>query len=84
MATKNLARSTPKEVTLHRVTMNMTQRDVEKTDKLRAKFHSRSNAQAVSSALALADSVTDMLETGGELFLKDKNGELQRVVISGL
>ena len=39
---------------------------------------------AVQSALALADQVTDILDTGGEIQLKDKAGVLQTVKIKGL
>ena len=39
---------------------------------------------AVQSALALADQVTDMLDTGGVIHLKDSEGKLQPVRIIGL
>ncbi len=69
---------------LHRVTMNLTPRDVKNTSKVRTALHTRSNAQAVSSALSLAASVTELLQEGGELFVRDKDGQLQRVIIPGL
>lgn len=72
------------EPEVHRVTMNLTQRDVQNTSKLRNALHTRSNAQAVSSALSLAASVTDLLQDGGELLVRDKDGEFQRVIIPGL
>ncbi len=69
---------------LQRVAMNLTKRDIENTDKVRTALHARNNAQAVSSALALVVSMTDLLEDGGVLMVRDKNGELQRVVIPGI
>lgn len=69
---------------LHRVTMNLTQRDVKNTTKVRTALHTRSNAQAVSSALSLAASVTELLQDGGELLVRDKDGQMQRVIIPGL
>lgn len=69
---------------LQRVAMNLTKRDIENTNKVRATLHARNNAQAVSSALSLVVSMTDLLEDGSVLMVRDKNGELQRVVIPGL
>ena len=70
--------------TLQRVAMNLTKRDIENTDKVRTALHARNNAQAVSSALSLVVSMTNLLEDGSVLMVRDKNGELQRVVIPGL
>lgn len=69
---------------LQRVTMNLTQRDVSNTVKLKNKLQARSNAQAVSSALSIASSVAELLTDGGELLVKDKSGQIQRVIIPGL
>ena len=92
MNTRALAKSQAKIATedsgddraLQRVAMNLTKRDIENTDKVRSVLHARNNAQAVSSALALVVSMTDLLEDGGVLMVRDKNGELQRVVIPGI
>ncbi len=73
----------PDTSALQRVTMNLTQRDVDYTAKLRARLHARSNAQAVSTALAMANSVSELLDGGGDLYYKDSKGELQRLLISG-
>jgi hypothetical protein len=92
MSTRNPIKPAPKKITedtntdrtLQRVAMNLTRRDIENTDKVRAAFHARNNAQAVSSALSLVVSMTEMLDDGGMLMVRDKHGELQRVVIPGL
>lgn len=74
----------PTESALHRVTMNLTQRDVANTEKVRQKFHARSNAQAVSAAVTVTASLAELLENGGELLVRNKDGETQRIVIPGL
>jgi hypothetical protein len=73
-------------VTLHRVTMNLTKRDIQAVENLERKFNSRSKAQAVSSALALSASIIDMLDIpGNELVYRPKGSdEYHRVVITGL
>jgi len=70
--------------TLQRVAMTLTARDIRNTEKLKRTFDARSNAQAVSTALALAVSVSDLMSEGNELLLRDKDGTLQKVVIPGL
>lgn len=69
---------------LQRVAMTLTARDVRNTEKLKRTFDARSNAQAVSTALALAVSVSDLITEGNELLLRDKDGTLKKVLIPGL
>ena len=76
--------STSDSKSLQRVAMTLTARDVRNTEKLKRTFDARSNAQAVSTALALAVSVSELIIEGNELLLRDKNGMLQKVVIPGL
>ena len=68
---------------LQRVAMNLTPRDIRNTEKLRRALDARSNAQAISTALALAASVSDLISEGNELLLKNKDGSIQRVLIPG-
>lgn len=69
---------------LQRVAMTLTPRDIRNTEKLKKTFDARSNAQAVSTALALAVSVSDLMTEGNELLLRGKDGTLHMVVIPGL
>jgi hypothetical protein len=68
---------------LHKVTMNLTPIDVSNTEKLRNRLHARSNAQVVSTAISITTAIADIVQEGGTLMVRDKNGELQRVVIPG-
>jgi hypothetical protein len=69
---------------LQRVAMTLTPRDIRNTEKLKKTFDARSNAQAVSTALSLAVSVSDLMMEGNELLLRAKDGTLHKVVIPGL
>lgn len=68
---------------LHKVTMNLTPIDVSNAEKLRNRLHARSNAQVVSTAISITAAISDIVQEGGTLMVRDKNGELQRVVIPG-
>lgn len=76
--------STGEAKALQRVAMTLTPRDIRNTEKIKRTFDARSNAQAVSTALALAVSVSELVTEGNELLLRDKDGNLQKVVIPGL
>lgn len=67
-----------------KVTMELTTRDAENTETLARRFHARSKASVVSTALSLTAKLTEAIENGCDLYLKDKNGEMQRIVITGL
>ena len=69
---------------MRKVTMNLTERDIEITDKLTAKLHARSKASTVSSALSVMNELTDMVDDGGVLFSRKKDGSVERLVITGL
>lgn len=69
---------------LTKVTMNLTDKDIVNTAKLRDRFHARSNAEAVSAALSITSSISDKLLEGDELLIKTKNGEIEKVIIAGL
>ena len=66
-----------------KVTMNLTDRDVENTETLSRRLHSRSKASAVSSALAIAEGITRSIERGEEVLIRTKDGSLERVFIAG-
>lgn len=75
---------TPDEArSFQKVTMNLTPMDVSNAEKLRGRLHARSNAQVVSTAISITTAISDIVQEGGTLMVRDKNGELQRVVIPG-
>ncbi len=67
-----------------KVTMNLTDKDVDNTDKIRKVFHARSNAAAVSDALSVTATLVAMLKEGNEILVRNKNGELEKLVFTGL
>lgn len=70
--------------TLNRVTMNLTDRDVKNTEKVSKLLHTRTKADAVSAALGITSSLGEMVKNGGELLVRNKKGEMQKVLIPGL
>ena len=66
-----------------KVTMNLTDRDVENTEKLVQLTGSRTKAQAVSTALSVTKAIATRLKSGGEVFIKNKDGHIERLVIPG-
>lgn len=69
---------------LTKVTMNVTQHDIENTEALQHRLHSRSKASAVSSALVIADEITRIVERGEELLVRKKDGSMNRLIIPGV
>ena len=69
---------------MNKVTMNLTDRDVKNTDKLKKQLHARSKAEAVSTALSVTTSLAELLEDGGELLVRGKDGVIERIKITGL
>ena len=67
-----------------KVTMNLTDRDVQNTEFIRELAHARSNASAVSIALSLSRFIAGQLQEGSELLLRNRNGEIERVVMPEL
>ena len=69
---------------LTKVSMNLTERDIKNTENARNLFHVRTNADAVSAALGITSSLGEMIKNGKELLIRDKNGEISKVLIPGL
>ena len=67
-----------------RVIMNLTDRDIEITDKLTKKLRLRNNASTVSSALAIVYELTEMAEGGGTLLMRGRDGSMERLIIPGV
>lgn len=70
--------------TLTKVSMNLTERDIKNTETVRQLFHVRTNADAVSAALGITRSLGEMIKNGKELLLRNKKGEMQKILIPGL
>lgn len=71
-------------VALKKVTMSLSEWDVQNTATLVERLHSRNRAAAVSSALAITEGLTRRIEQGEELVLRKKNGTLEKVMIAGM
>jgi hypothetical protein len=69
---------------LKKVSMNLTERDVKNTEKVSQLFHTRTNADAVSAALGITRSLGEMIKDGKELLIRNKKGEIEKVLIPGL
>ena len=73
-----------KKPKLTKVTMNLTDRDIENTDILLWRLNARSKASAVSSALAIAEGITKSIERGEQVLIRKKDGSLEQVFIAGV
>ena len=69
---------------LKRVTMNLTERDSENAKSIQNRLNTRSGAGAVSISLAITEGLTSRIGSGDELLIRNKNGDVERVIIPGL
>ena len=69
---------------LTKVTMNLTELDVENTEALQRRLHSRTKASAVSSALVIAEEITKRLEHGEQVLVRKADNSVERVFIPGV
>ena len=69
---------------LRKVTMSLSEWDVQNTATLVERLHSRNKAAAVSSALAITEALTGKIEQGEELMLRKKDGTLEKIMIAGM
>lgn len=68
-----------------KVSMNLTELDVQNADEIYERLGSRSKAQAVATALSLTRFLVDQIFShGAEICLRHSNGELQRIVMPEL
>jgi hypothetical protein len=67
-----------------KVIMNLTDRDAENAGKLKQKLHVKNNAESVSAALSIVSSLTDLMDEGDEFYVKNKRGDMEKLVITGL
>ena len=71
-------------ISLKKVTMNLTQSDINNTEILVRRLNARNKASAVSSALAIAEGFTRKIEEGDELIVRRRNGGSEMVIIPGI
>jgi len=70
---------------MRKVTMELTDRDVDNTQFLRDVLNARSNAQVVSIALSLTRFIVSALrDSNAQLLLRNPNGQVDRVVMPEL
>lgn len=67
-----------------KVTMSLTDRDLDKAKALAERLNSRNRGAAVSMALAIAEELTRWVAEGDELMIRKRDGTLQKVWIAGL
>ena len=67
-----------------KVTMNLTERDVENTEKLTDMLHSRSKAATVSTALSVTATIAEIRAKGGDLMVRNSDGSMERLIITGV
>lgn len=67
-----------------KVTMNLSDRDVANTDALVELTHSRSKAQAVSTALSVTKLLASRMAKGSEVLIRGRDGKLETLVIPEL
>ena len=68
---------------LHKVTMTLTEQDIERVNIFVDRLDARNKATAVSNALAITDGLTKRLANGDELLIR-KGGSLETVFIPGM
>ena len=67
-----------------KVTLSLSERDLDKAKALGERIHARSRGAAVSMALAIAEELTRGIPEGDELMIRKPDGTLQKVWIAGL
>jgi hypothetical protein len=67
-----------------KVTMLLTEHDVENVNEIYAWTQARTKAQAVSIALSLTRYLIEQRRNGANLLLRQPNGEVDRIVITEL
>ena len=67
-----------------KVTIGMGKRDIENVEYLQENLYSRSKASAVGQSLDIAKLIVEFKRNGGEVILKDGDGNLKELVIPGV
>ena len=67
-----------------KVTMLLTDKDVENAERLHRLTNSRTRAQAVSIALSLSSFIAEQRRNGAQLQLRHPDGTVERIVMTEL
>ncbi|MGF1527655.1 MAG: hypothetical protein ACFCBW_12790 [Candidatus Competibacterales bacterium] len=62
--------------------MNLTAEDVANTEALKESLRAKSKAEVVGTALAVMAYLNEILEEGGELLIRGKDGSLKKLRIA--
>lgn len=67
-----------------KVTMNLSDKDVANTAALVELTHSRSKAQAVSTALSVTKLIAQRMSAGSEVLIRGRDGKVETLIIPEL
>jgi len=68
---------------MQRVTMGLEDSHIAYVEKIKRRFNTRSKAGAVGTALSIASTISDELEAGNEILLRDPSGGVKKLVFTG-
>lgn len=66
-----------------KVTMYVTDTDIDNAKMLSQIFHTKGNGGAVSTALGITRSLIEMMAKGNELLLRKRNGKIVKLFLQG-
>ena len=69
---------------LQKITMNLTEKDVENALFLLETLNERNQASVVSKSLSLTKDIVNLLKDNSKLLVEDKDGNIQEIKIIGL
>ena len=69
---------------MKKVTMNLTDKDIENLNELYEELNVRSKAGAVSTSLGIAQAILRAKQKGGRIIIENEKGESQELIISGV
>ncbi|APC87757.1 MULTISPECIES: hypothetical protein [Vibrio] len=69
---------------LNKVSMNLTQRDIDNAAYLLDVLNERTQAGVVSKSLALTKDIVELLNANSKLLVEDPNGKIHEIKIVGL
>ena len=68
---------------MKKVTMNLTEKDIETLNQLYDELNVRSKAGAVSTSLGIAQAIMAAKSKGGRIIIENDKGESQELLITG-
>jgi hypothetical protein len=67
-----------------KVTMELSLKDIKIADELKLRLDARSRTAAISLSLRVTGFLSELIISGKEIFVKDKNGNVSQFYIVGL